>query len=113
MIYLVTLPERLDTERLNQAFQAVQQTHDAFRLRMTQSGSRFRHDRRPGRTGTPPGVGTARGGESIAVAGGRSVDRPGRGGYGLAGAGAGGLDLGAAHPFRLLYCKGEGRSWPS
>ena len=42
MIYLVTLPERLDTERLNQAFQAVQQTHDAFRLRMTQSGSRFR-----------------------------------------------------------------------
>lgn len=42
MIYLVTLPERLDVERLNQAFMAVQQTHDAFRLKMNQSGSRFR-----------------------------------------------------------------------
>ena len=30
MIYLVTLPERLETKRLNQAFQAVQQTQETF-----------------------------------------------------------------------------------
>lgn len=108
MIYLVNLPERLDTERLNQAFQAIQQTHDAFRLRMTQSGSRFRM--------------TAMQGEPEPI---RVLERPEvvralqwrKGGLltDLDETAMGWLvpeleDLTweQPHPFRLLYCKGEG-----
>lgn len=108
MIYLVTLPERLETKRLNQAFQAVQQTHDAFRLRMTQSGSHFRM--------------TAAQGEPEPL---RVLERPEvvealrwrEGGLltDLDEAAMGWLvpeleDLTweQPHPFRLLYCKGKG-----
>ena len=108
MIYLVTLPERLDTERLDRAFHAVQQTHDAFRLRMTQSGSHFRM--------------TAAQGEPEPL---RVLERPEvvralqwrKGGLltDLDEAAMGWLvpeleDLTweQPHPFRLLYCKGKG-----
>ena len=108
MIYLVTLPERLDTERLNQAFQAVQQTHDAFRLRMTQSGSRFRMtaaqgDPEPLRVLERPEVVEALRWRADGLL--TDLDEAAMGWLVPE---LEDLTWEQTHPFRLLYCKGEG-----
>ena len=108
MIYLVTLPERLDTERLNQAFQAVQLTHDAFRLRMTQSGSRFRMtttqgDPEPLRVLERPEVV-----EALRWREGGLLTDLDEAAMGWLVSELEDLTWEQPHPFRLLYCKGAG-----
>ncbi|WP_346699032.1 amino acid adenylation domain-containing protein [Catenibacillus scindens] len=110
MIYLIPLSCELDIENLNRAFLEIQQEHDAFRLKFTQSGNRFRMEITP-KEGMPVRL----------LDQPEAVDRLCRSCSGLLPA----LDEEAVgwllpqleeirwdqeYPWRLLYCKGKEKS---